>query len=40
MAEENKTEIKPFVFGADATSQGGFVFAPMSTLQLLLRVLN
>jgi len=31
MAEENKTEIKPFVFGADATSQGGFVFAPMST---------
>jgi len=31
MAEENKTEIKPFVFGADASSQGGFVFAPVTT---------
>jgi len=28
MSEEGKIEIKPFVFGEAATSQGGFVFAP------------
>jgi len=30
-SEEGKVEIKPFVFGADA-SQGGFVFAPLSNV--------
>jgi len=31
MSEESKTEFKPFVFGADAGSQGGFVFAPITS---------